>query len=166
MKRRAHPTRIGLFVLGAVALLVLAVWSVFGAQVFAQRDRAVAQFEGSVYGLQVGAGGPLAVGGLLRAISQSLQRNFGRTIVVELEDEPPHVLPEPESIPVALTVNELLTNALKHGQGGDVLRAMIDGLKASGDGKAFVLTHFPRPGQQAPAPKLQYLKAVPGWNWF
>lgn len=55
MKRRAHPTRIGLFVLGAVALLVLAVWSVFGAQVFAQRDRAVAQFEGSVYGLQVGA---------------------------------------------------------------------------------------------------------------
>lgn len=55
MKRRAHPTRIGLFVLGALALLVLAVWSVFGAQVFAQRDRAVAQFEGSVYGLQVGA---------------------------------------------------------------------------------------------------------------
>ena len=73
-----------------------------------------------VYGLQVGAGGPLAVGGLLRAIALSLQRNFGRTIVVDLVGEPPHVLPEPESIPVALTVNELLTNALKHGQGGDV----------------------------------------------
>jgi len=59
-----------------------------------------------------------------------------------------------------------MTGKVKDGQGGDVLRAMIDGLKASGDGKAFVLTHFPRPGQQAPAPKLQYLKAVPGWNWF
>jgi PAS domain S-box-containing protein len=73
-----------------------------------------------VYGLQVGAGGPLAVGGLLRAIALSLQRNFGRTIVVDLVGEPTHVLPEPESIPVALTVNELLTNALKHSQDGDV----------------------------------------------
>jgi methyl-accepting chemotaxis protein len=59
-----------------------------------------------------------------------------------------------------------MSGKVKDGQGGDVLRAMVDGLKASGDGKAFVLTHFPRPGQQAPAPKLQYLKAVPGWNWF
>jgi two-component sensor histidine kinase len=77
-----------------------------------------------VYGLQVGAGGPLALGGLLRAIAQSLQRNFGRNIVVELAQELPHVLPEPESIPVALTVNELLTNAIKHGQGGEVRCAM------------------------------------------
>jgi two-component sensor histidine kinase len=32
----------------------------------------------------------------------------------------PHLLPEAEAIPVALTVNELFTNAIKHGQGGDV----------------------------------------------
>ncbi len=73
-----------------------------------------------VYGLQVGAGGPLAVVGLLRAIAQSLQRNFGCPIEVALAQEIPHVLPEPESIPVALTVNELLTNAIKHSQGGEV----------------------------------------------
>ena len=77
-----------------------------------------------VYGLQVGAGGPLALGGLLQAIAQSLQRNFGRHIVVDLAPDLPHVLPEPESIPVALTVNELLTNAIKHGQGGEVRCAM------------------------------------------
>jgi two-component sensor histidine kinase len=32
----------------------------------------------------------------------------------------PHLLPEAESIPVALTLNELFTNAIKHSQGGDV----------------------------------------------
>ncbi|MBL8306367.1 MAG: PAS domain S-box protein [Rubrivivax sp.] len=71
-----------------------------------------------VYGLQVGASGPLAVAGLLRAIAQSVQRTFGRTIVVD--GEVPHLLPEVEAIPVALTVNELLTNAIKHGQGAEV----------------------------------------------
>jgi two-component sensor histidine kinase len=73
-----------------------------------------------VYGLQVGVSGPLAVASLLRAIASSVQRTFGRTITVEVEGDVPYVLPEAESIPVALTVNELLTNAVKHGQGGDV----------------------------------------------
>jgi two-component sensor histidine kinase len=73
-----------------------------------------------VYGLQVGASGPLELASLLRAIGASLQRNFGRNITVLVDGDVPHVLPESESIPVALTVNELLTNAIKHGQGGDV----------------------------------------------
>lgn len=55
MKRNAHPTRIGLFVLGALGLLVAAVVVVSGGGLFAQRERAVAYFEGSVYGLQLGA---------------------------------------------------------------------------------------------------------------
>ncbi len=71
-----------------------------------------------VYGLQVGAHGPLSLSSLLRAIAQSVQRTFGRDIAVE--GEVPHLLPEAEAIPVALTVNELLTNAIKHGQGGNV----------------------------------------------
>ncbi len=84
-----------------------------------------------VYGLQVGASGPLAVAGLLRAIAQSVQRTFGRPISVECEGEVPHLLPEAESIPVALTVNELFTNAIKHGVGGGVrcrLRAQGEGV--------------------------------------
>jgi PAS domain S-box-containing protein len=75
-----------------------------------------------VHGLQVGVSGPLRIKPLLEAITASVQRTFGRTIHVEAEGEPPHryALPEAESIPIALTVNELLTNAIKHSSPGDV----------------------------------------------
>ena len=73
-----------------------------------------------VYGLQVGASGPLEVASLLRAVALSVQRTFGRPIHVEVVGEVPHLLPEAESIPVALTLNELLTNAIKHSAGEDV----------------------------------------------
>jgi PAS domain S-box-containing protein len=82
--------------------------------------RAIAQ----VHGLQVGAGGPLQLAGVLRAIAESVQGSFGRAIEVVLEPEaaggaqagPGHELPEAEAIPIALTVNELMTNAVKHGR--------------------------------------------------
>ena len=73
-----------------------------------------------VYGLQVGTRGPLQVAGLLRAIAASVQRTFNRPIVVDTEGDMPHLLPEAEAIPIALTVNELFTNAIKHGAGGAV----------------------------------------------
>jgi PAS domain S-box-containing protein len=68
-----------------------------------------------VYGLQVGATGPLRVKSVLEAITGSVQRTFGRTIRLTV-DGPAHLwaLPEAESIPIALTINELLTNAVKH----------------------------------------------------
>ncbi|MBL0727567.1 PAS domain S-box protein [Piscinibacter sp. HJYY11] len=68
-----------------------------------------------VYGLQVGATGPLRVKSVLEAITGSVQRTFGRTIRLTVEG-PAHLwaLPEAESIPIALTINELLTNAVKH----------------------------------------------------
>ena len=77
-----------------------------------------------VYGLQVGVSGPLAVASLLQAIASSVQRTFGRTIAVVVLGEVPHLLPEAESIPVALVLNELMTNAIKHG-GGDDLRCEL-----------------------------------------
>ncbi|HRD98895.1 MAG TPA: methyl-accepting chemotaxis protein [Rubrivivax sp.] len=52
------------------------------------------------------------------------------------------------------------------GKGGDVLTTMIGAVKAAPDGKAFVETYFPRPGQTAPVLKLQYLKVVPEWGWM
>lgn len=75
-----------------------------------------------VYGLQVGATGPLRVKSVVEAIAGSVQRTFGRTIRFALEGPAPHrwALPEAESIPIALTVNELLTNAVKHSAGADV----------------------------------------------
>lgn len=69
-----------------------------------------------VYGLQVGAAGPLRAKNVVEAIAGSVQRTFGRTIRFAVEGAAPHVwaLPEAESIPIALTLNELLTNAVKH----------------------------------------------------
>jgi PAS domain S-box-containing protein len=74
-----------------------------------------------VYGLQVGSGGPLRVRSVLEAITASVQRMFGCRIAVDVQGPQPErwALPEAESIPIALTINELLTNAIKHG-GGEV----------------------------------------------
>lgn len=71
-----------------------------------------------VYGLQVGFTGPLRVKSVLEAITGSVQRTFGRTIVLSVEGPSPSswALPEAESIPIALTINELLTNAIKHSE--------------------------------------------------
>jgi PAS domain S-box-containing protein len=71
-----------------------------------------------VYGLQVGSGGPLRIAHVLQAIAGSVQRTFGRTIHVFTSEEAGRwLMPEAESIPIALTLNELLTNAIKHGTG-------------------------------------------------
>jgi PAS domain S-box-containing protein len=86
-----------------------------------------------VYGLQVGASGPLAVEGLLRAIAQSVQRTFGRTIDVVVHNEVTHLLPEAEAIPVALTINELFTNAIKHSGVGAAGPAVVGELRAHGE---------------------------------
>jgi PAS domain S-box-containing protein len=78
-----------------------------------------------VYGLQVGADGPLRLASVLQAITGSVQRTFGHAISlgIAMDDSqsgapslPPErwVLPEAESIPIALALNELLTNAIKH----------------------------------------------------
>ncbi|MFN3415168.1 MAG: PAS domain S-box protein [Caldimonas sp.] len=75
-----------------------------------------------VYGLQVGASGPLRLRKVVQAITGSVQRTFDRTIVMleQGEGTGEWVLPEAESIPIALSLNELLTNAVKHSPGGEV----------------------------------------------
>ncbi|MGM9512678.1 PAS domain S-box protein [Roseateles sp. DB2] len=72
-----------------------------------------------VYGLQVGGAGPLRVPKVVEAITGSVQRMFGRPIHCHIEgsmaaEADRWALPEAESIPIALTLNELLTNAIKH----------------------------------------------------
>jgi PAS domain S-box-containing protein len=69
-----------------------------------------------VHGLQVGVTGPMRVRGVVEAIAASVQRMFGRTIHVEVSGPAPQrfALTEADSIPIALTVNELFTNAIKH----------------------------------------------------
>jgi len=74
-----------------------------------------------VYGLQVGVGGPLLLRSVVEAITGSVQRTFGRVIALTVEGvaTPQWALPEAESIPIALTINELLTNAIKHSRGDE-----------------------------------------------
>jgi len=55
MSKKANPALIGSFVVGALVLVVVAVVILGGQELFRPRPRAVAYFDGSVNGLQVGA---------------------------------------------------------------------------------------------------------------
>jgi len=55
MSRRASPTLIGSFVIGAVVLALVVIVLVSGGSVFQKRPRYVVYFEGAAQGLQIGA---------------------------------------------------------------------------------------------------------------
>ncbi|MBD9393578.1 methyl-accepting chemotaxis protein [Acidovorax sp. ACV01] len=55
---------------------------------------------------------------------------------------------------------------VKDGSGVDIIGLLVNGIRNSKDGKAFVPTMFARPGQTTPQPKLQYIVRVDGWNWM
>ncbi|MFO1227873.1 PAS domain-containing protein [Roseateles sp.] len=79
-----------------------------------------------VYGLQVGAAGPLMLRRVWEAIIGSVQRMRGRPIQHSVEGNADlWTLPEAESIPIALSLNELLGNALRHSPTGDVIGRLI-----------------------------------------
>ena len=80
-----------------------------------------------VYGLQVGVTGPLRLKSVVEAITSSVQRTFGHPILLTVDGPAPHqwALPEAEAIPIALTVNELLTNAVKHSIAGRGLQVSV-----------------------------------------
>ncbi|MEY4753107.1 MAG: hypothetical protein RJA44_782 [Pseudomonadota bacterium] len=80
-----------------------------------------------VYGLQVGGVGPLRVRNVIEAITQSVQRTFGRSIDfgAEVAGAQEWTLPESEAIPIALTCNELLTNAIKHSPASSVVACRL-----------------------------------------
>lgn len=82
-----------------------------------------------VYGLQVGFTGPVRLGRVLAAIASSVQRTFGRSIELSTQGAGADdwTLPEAEAIPIALTVNELLTNAIKHSrtQGDEAITCQL-----------------------------------------
>ena len=102
-------------------------------EVAAAIDEVVGQVQAiaQVYGLQVGADGPLAIVSVLEAITGSVQRTFGRPIECRVagRDASAWSLPEVEAIPIALTLNELLTNAVKHspnGSGDGAIGCVLD----------------------------------------
>ena len=52
------------------------------------------------------------------------------------------------------------------GAGGDLIGRLVQGVKGSKDGTAFVAAMFPRPGQTVAVDKLQYVAKIEGWNWM
>ncbi|MEO8922524.1 MAG: PAS domain S-box protein [Caldimonas sp.] len=101
-------------------------------------DEVVGQVQAiaQVYGLQVGADGPLSMVRVLEAITGSVQRTFGRPIRCSVEGRSPAewTLPEVEAIPIALTINELLTNAIKHSDPADATGGIACVLDGTDDG--------------------------------
>nr|WP_296467969.1 methyl-accepting chemotaxis protein [Rhodoferax sp.] len=59
-----------------------------------------------------------------------------------------------------------MVGKIKDGAGTDIIVSLVNAIKASPNGRAFVPTMFPRPGQTVPVPKLQYVMKVDGWNWM
>lgn len=59
-----------------------------------------------------------------------------------------------------------MAGKIKDGEGIDLLKQISDALKASRDGRAFVMAQFMRPGEQTLTPKLQYAIKIDGWNWM
>ncbi|MBK1712985.1 PAS domain S-box protein [Rubrivivax gelatinosus] len=73
-----------------------------------------------VFGLQVRSG-PLGAAPVVGAIAQSVRRSFGRPVLFSAAaGAERYLLPEAEAIPIALCVNELLANAVKHAPEGDL----------------------------------------------
>jgi two-component sensor histidine kinase len=69
-----------------------------------------------VHGLQIRSSGTLPVLGVAQGIFSTLSNMFG--VEVRFEPPPPDLwrfgLPESEAVPLALVINELGTNAIKH----------------------------------------------------
>jgi methyl-accepting chemotaxis protein len=59
-----------------------------------------------------------------------------------------------------------MVGKVKDGEGADVIASLVNGMRQSTDGRAFVQTNFPRPGDTKSVPKLQYIMKVDGWNWM
>ncbi len=82
-----------------------------------------------VYGLASGPSGMLRVDAVVETVAQAVQRTFGQVFDLRFESlTTDWVLPEGESIPFALIVNELLGNAIKHSDTDSPLSARLSPL--------------------------------------
>ncbi len=84
----------------------------------------------AVFGLQAAGGSqPLVLGKLVAEICGVLATAMAGSIepVIESESAAAAQVAENESVPVALIVNELVFNAVKHGKPGEPVRVVLDG---------------------------------------
>lgn len=94
MSRKANPTLIGAFVLGALALAIVATLLLAGGSWFGERKQHVLYFEGAAQGLQVGA--PVVFLGVkvgtVRQIQLGLDQQTRRFLVPVTIDVEPQVV--------------------------------------------------------------------------
>ena len=94
MSRKANPTLIGAFVLGALALAVMATLLLAGGSWFGERRQHVLYFEGAAQGLQVGA--PVVFLGVkvgtVKQIQLGLDAQSRRFVVPVMIEVQPHVV--------------------------------------------------------------------------
>jgi PAS domain S-box-containing protein len=121
-------------------------------------EEAAAQIQAiaQVHGLQIRSTGTLPVLGVAQGIFQNLASMFG----VEIRFEPPppdlwrYGLPESEAVPLALVINELGTNAIKHRTNrSDVIQVRVN---ARPEGMDFSIEN---PGQLKAGFSLQDIAA-------
>ena len=91
MSKKANPTLVGAFVLGALGLLIAAIVIFGSGSLFRERPRAVAFFEGNIQGLSVGA--PVTLRGVPVGTVTNIRINVNTsdmnpTIPVYLEFDP------------------------------------------------------------------------------
>ena len=93
MSKKTQPALIGAFVLGAITLAIAALFFVAGGDLWKKKSRYIMYFDGSVYGLQVGA--PVVFRGvnigLVRQIGIALdsnQQSFFIPVEIELFAQP------------------------------------------------------------------------------
>jgi paraquat-inducible protein B len=94
MSRRASPAIVGSFVLGGVALLVIAVLLLGSGELFRKAHNFVAYFHGSVAGLVTGADVKF----------KGVDVGVVRDVQISISDDPQH--PEETRIPVIIEVDE------------------------------------------------------------
>ena len=97
MSKQATPTLIGAFVLGALAVAVIATLALAGGSWFGEKRQHVLYFEGAAQGLQVGAP-VLFLGvkvGTVKAIQIGIDRNGQQFVVPVLVEIEPNVVRAP-----------------------------------------------------------------------
>lgn len=82
-----------------------------------------------IYGLQTGPSGLLKVIDVVEAIAQSVQRTFGQIFDIQVDPSTSSwLLPDGESIPFALIINELMSNAVKHSTSDSPLSCQLQSI--------------------------------------
>jgi two-component sensor histidine kinase len=96
--------------------------------------------------------GQIETGEFIESICNDLRTQFEAAIETDVD---PMMLSVDESVPMAMIVNELVTNAIKYGRRGDEQPWVRVGLKSQGEGRWVLSVDDNGPGVPAQAAKSQ-----------